>query len=60
MNDKTIISLVAIICLTILEAVNMAVFNIDGALFGLIIAGICGLAGYEIRGLKENDSIRQQ
>jgi len=48
MDDKGLIKLVAIVCLTLLELGNLATYGIDGALFGLVVSVIAGLAGYEL------------
>jgi len=48
MEDKSWISCLAIIALTMLESVAL-LKGLDGALFGLIVAAVAGLAGYEIR-----------
>jgi len=46
-SDSNLIKAVAILSVTVLEAI--ALFKgIDGTLFSLVIAGICGLAGYHI------------
>uniref|UniRef100_A0A6M3XWJ4 Holin n=1 Tax=viral metagenome TaxID=1070528 RepID=A0A6M3XWJ4_9ZZZZ len=42
----------AIICLAGLEVVAM-LKGIDGALFGIVVAAIAGLGGYEIKVLKD-------
>jgi len=53
MNDKTIITITGIGSIVVLEVV--ALFNgIDGALFGLVIAAISGLAGYQLKASKDN------
>ncbi len=42
------IVLTAILCIAVLEAI--ALFRgLDGAYFGLVIAAVSGLAGYEIK-----------
>ena len=50
MEDKTILSLVAILCLTVLEIAAMLT-GLDGYIFGVIIAAIAAISGYEIRDL---------
>lgn len=48
-RQTVILSLVAIIAITLLETI--ALFKgVDGAYFGLAIAGIAGAAGFTIRG----------
>ena len=47
-----IIPITAILCITILEI--MAIWaGIDGAIFGMAIAAIAGLGGYEIKYLRD-------
>jgi len=48
MKDANIIKMWGISLIAGLEAVNMAVFGVDGAIFGGVIAAIAGLAGYQI------------
>ena len=45
MNPATIL---AIICITALEGIALA-NGVDGAVFGVAIAAIAGLGGYEIK-----------
>ena len=42
-----VVEIVSIICLTVLESVAL-LQGIDGAYFGLVIAIIAGIGGYEI------------
>jgi len=44
--------IVAILCITILEAIALAT-GIDGAIFGVAIAAIAGLGGYEIKSQRD-------
>ena len=44
--------IVAMICITGLEAVAL-LNGVDGALFGIAIAAISGLGGYQIKILKD-------
>jgi len=44
--------IVAIICIAGLEALAM-VKGINGALFGIVVAAIAGLGGYEAKVLKD-------
>jgi len=48
MNDNTKIVMMAIACLTALEAVALSQ-GINGSLFSLIVAAIAGLAGFQLR-----------
>ena len=49
MKDETIISIIAIICLTLLETAAILTHT-DGAFFMPIVAAISGIAGYHIKG----------
>ena len=55
MEDKTKLSMLAMILLTALEIAAMC-FGIDGYLFGIIVAAISALAGYEIKALTNTKS----
>jgi len=44
---ELILSIVAMICITILEAINMLVFNIDGTILSAVIGAIVFLATRE-------------
>ena len=46
MDDKTLIAVISIICLTVLEAINMLTAQIDGQIAGLVIGTIATIAGY--------------
>lgn len=46
------IPVIAMLCITGLEIVALA-NGIDGAVFGLVIAALAGLGGYEIKALKD-------
>ena len=48
MSDKAMLKLVAMVCITLLELGNLATYGVDGALFGLVVAAISGLAGYQL------------
>lgn len=43
--------IIAILCITTLEVIAM-ILGVNGALFGLAIAAIAGLGGYEIHKLR--------
>lgn len=47
MKDKTKLKVWGITMLAGLETVALAT-GLDGSLFGLVVAGIAGLAGYEL------------
>ena len=44
--------IIAILCISILEVCAM-VQGIDGAMFGVAIAAISGLAGYQVKAVKD-------
>jgi hypothetical protein len=46
-KNQTLISVVAIVVLGALEALAL-IKGVDGAIFGIVIAAISGLGGYEI------------
>ncbi|MEM2446491.1 MAG: hypothetical protein QW734_07520 [Candidatus Bathyarchaeia archaeon] len=46
MDDKTIITLTGIICLTILQIINMLTMKIDSQVTGLVIGAIAAIVGY--------------
>ena len=46
------ITVVAILCITILE-VAAIVTGIDGAMFGVAIGAVAGLAGYQVKGQRD-------
>ncbi|MEM4067270.1 MAG: hypothetical protein QXV17_10485 [Candidatus Micrarchaeaceae archaeon] len=48
MEDKTLIKLIAITCITLLEIINLSTLKIDSAVLAAVIGAISGLAGYEI------------
>lgn len=44
--------IVAMICIVILEVVAL-IQGVNGAVFGIVIAALAGLGGYEIKVLKD-------
>ena len=52
MDDKTILALVAMMCVTALECVNMAIFHTDGVILSATVGAICGLAGYTAKSVQ--------
>lgn len=46
-------AVIAMICITALEVVAI-LCNIDGAVFGIAIAAIAGLGGYEVHAARVN------
>jgi len=49
MKESTILAVTGMVCLTILEVINMCVFGTDGTILTGIASLIAGLAGYNIR-----------
>jgi len=47
MNDKTLITIIAIISIVILEAIAL-IMGIDGQIFATVISVIAGLGGYTV------------
>ncbi|MEM2262373.1 MAG: hypothetical protein QXK24_07970 [Ignisphaera sp.] len=46
MDDRTIITLAGIVCLTILQIANMLTMKIDSQVTGLVIGTIGAIVGY--------------
>ena len=49
MEDKIILAIVAVLCITALEITNILMTNIDGAIMITIVTVIAGIAGYQIK-----------
>jgi hypothetical protein len=47
MKDKIMLGCVAVVCLTIMEAIAL-LKGVDGYLFGIVVAAISSFAGYKI------------
>jgi len=47
LTDKTLITIIAIICIAVLEAIAL-IIGIDGQVFSTVIAVLSGLGGYTI------------
>ena len=47
-ENKTLVKIVAIVCLTAIEIANLCTANVDGAVLGLICGLIGGIAGYSV------------
>jgi len=50
--DRLILPIVAIICIAALEVIAITQ-GIDGATFGLVVAAIAGLAGWQAKNIKD-------
>ncbi|MBT0160794.1 hypothetical protein G4O51_12510 [Candidatus Bathyarchaeota archaeon A05DMB-2] len=48
MNDKTLLAIVGMLCITVLDLVFMLKFNIDGAVLVTIASIIAGVSGYKL------------
>lgn len=48
MNDKNYIKICAILGIVIIEACNILTKGPDGAIVGLVVGAIAGIAGYSI------------
>lgn len=59
MNDKTILSVIAILCLTALECSALIINHVDGAILMTIGALIAGIAGYEAKSISTAEQIKQ-
>jgi hypothetical protein len=59
MNESTVVKIVAIIALTIICTVAV-MHGIDSVLIGTISAIIGGIAGYELRALRESKNKNEQ
>jgi len=53
MEEKTMKTLVAIVCITALEVVNLIYYGVDGTILVGVVAVIAGLGGYAV-GKKES------
>lgn len=51
-SDRVVLSIAGIISLTMLETCAL-LKNIDGAMFGAVIAAIAGIAGYSLKDVIE-------
>jgi len=51
MSERTLFKIVAIVCITLLEFANIVFLRTDGAIFGVVVAIVAGIAGYQV-GLK--------
>jgi hypothetical protein len=59
MEGETVISVTAIVCLTVLEAINLLTSRIDGAILVTISSIIAGIAGYEFKGWQLKRKVRR-
>jgi len=51
MEDKTLLSLGAMLCLTVIEALALWM-GYNGTILALVLAAIAGLAGYQIKAIR--------
>lgn len=59
MQDKTLLSLGAMLCITILEALALY-FGYDSAMLALVFAVIAGLAGYQVKNVMMQEQGRKK
>lgn len=52
MQDGTVVKVAAIFTIAWLETVALLALHIDGVILTTVVAGIAGLAGYELRAIK--------
>lgn len=50
MRDNAKLALAAMVCVTVLEIVNLATQGPDGTIAAAVVAVIAGLGGYFVRG----------
>jgi len=48
MQDRTLIIIVAMVCITILQSINLMTVNIDTAVMNTVLMLLSGLGGYFI------------
>ena len=53
MKDSTVITVVAMISITALEAIALGIKNIDGAILSSIVGVLAGMAGYHINNMRK-------
>jgi len=46
MKDKTILAIVCVLCITILEVVNLLTARIDSTVIAAVVGAVAGIAGY--------------
>lgn len=51
MNDKTVLAITALLCITVLEI--WAIYNgLDGTLLAGVVAVLAGIAGYKVKSVR--------
>ena len=48
MRDSTIITLAAMVAITLIEICAMVILGIDGVLLGAVVGALAGLGGYRL------------
>jgi len=48
MKDKTVLAIVCVLCITILEVVNLLTARIDSTVIAAVVGAIAGIAGYKV------------
>jgi len=59
MEDKTIMSIAAIVCLAALECCALLIAHVDGAILMTVGALIAGIAGYEMKNVSAGKTIAE-
>jgi hypothetical protein len=54
MKDKTFLAAIAMMCITVMETVNLVVLKCDGAILAGAVGAIAGLGGFILGKLKES------
>jgi len=53
MKERTLLAIIAMLCITWLETLNLIFYGVDGAILSTLIMAISGLAGYELAKKRE-------
>lgn len=48
-SEEAFLTFVAMLCITILEALNMVFFGVDSTVLNAVVAVLAGLAGYKVK-----------
>lgn len=51
MEDKTVLTVAAMACITALEVINLIKSGPDGTILAGVVAALAGLAGYSIKSI---------
>lgn len=53
MSEEGFLAFIAMLCITILEALNLVFFGVDSTVLNFVIAVLAGLGGYKIKAAVE-------